>query len=116
MLDRESGQPDQRGHAPIPHELQRPAHLELFDVLGEVAAGHALVHVLVAREVVELLDPCLDIVPQHAFPLGDAREVDVLDDRLVRIDRSISSRDAEVSLSLQDSEPELPLQDDLVLG
>ncbi len=55
------------------------ANLHLLDVLGQVATGHALVDVLVARERVELLDAGLHIVAGDAFALGDGVEVDLVD-------------------------------------
>ena len=39
----------ERGDHPDADELERLADLQLLDVLGEVAAGHALVDVLVRR-------------------------------------------------------------------
>ena len=65
------------------NQLQRPADLQLLNVFGEVAARHALVHMLVARERVELLDAGLDVVAQHPFARGDRRQVDVVEHPLV---------------------------------
>jgi len=45
--------------------------LELFDVLGEVTGGHAFVDVLVAGEVVELLDAGFDIMTCDALAFGN---------------------------------------------
>ena len=64
-----------------PHQLQRLAHLQLLDVLGQVAAGHALVDVLVPGQRGELLDPRLDVVPGDPLARGDGVEVDVVDHR-----------------------------------
>ena len=57
------------------------ADLQLLDVLGEVAAGQALVHVLVPGERVELLDARLDVVPGDPLAGGDGVEVHLVDDR-----------------------------------
>ena len=81
VADRPLGQPSDDGHAVRKDQLKRPADLQLLNVFGEVATRHALVHMLVARQRVELLDAGLDVVAQHAFPRGDRRQVDVVETR-----------------------------------
>ena len=39
-------------------------------------------HLLEAGKRIELLDPRLDVMPGDLLPLGDARQVDLVDDRL----------------------------------
>ena len=89
VLDGERGQPGQRGDHPVPDQLQRGPDLELLDVLGEVAGGHPLVDVLVPGERAELLDPGLHVVPGDPLPLGDRRQVDLVDHPLVRLDDAV---------------------------
>ena len=62
-LTRQAGQMDQRRDDPGADEPERAEHLVLLDVLGEVAAGHALVHVLMPGQRVELFDARLHVVP-----------------------------------------------------
>ncbi|COW34119.1 Uncharacterised protein [Mycobacterium tuberculosis] len=50
------------------NHFQRPPNLQLLHVLGQVAAGHPLVHVLMTGQCVEFLDAGLDIVAQHPLP------------------------------------------------
>ena len=73
VADRPLGQPGHHSHAVCENQLKRLADLQLLNVFGEVATRHALVHVLVACERVELLDAGLDVVAQHAFARGDRR-------------------------------------------
>ena len=97
-------------------QLQRGADLQLLDVLGEVARGHALVDVLVAGERVELLDARLHVVPGDPLARGDRGEVDLVEDRLVGLDDAVGDVDAEVALGPQHREPQLPLEHDLCSG
>ena len=71
VSDREVGQPGEHRHHPGTDQLQRLQHLHLLDVLGQIAAGHALVDVFMADQPVELLDPGLDVVPGDPLPIGD---------------------------------------------
>ena len=87
VLGGQPGQPGQRGDRAVADQLERRAHLQLLDVLGEVAAGHALVDVLVTGQRAELLDPRLHVVPRDGLAAPDRVEVDVVDDLLVRLDR-----------------------------
>ena len=95
---------------------QRQPDLQLLDVLGEVAAGQALVHVLVAGEGVELLDARLDVVPGDPLAGGDGVEVHPVDDALVVGDHAVRYVDPQVALGSQHGEPQPALQNDLVLG
>ena len=116
VLGGEPGETGQRRDRPDAEQPQRGQHLELLDVLGEVARGHALVDVLVPGEGGELLDPRLHVVPGHPLPRRDAVEVDLVDDLLVGLDDAVGHVDAEVALGLQHRDPEPALEHDLVLG
>ena len=77
VLGGAAGQAGEDGDGAVAHVLQRQPDLQLLDVLGEVAAGHALVDVLVPRQRGELLDARLDVVAGDALAGGDGGEVDV---------------------------------------
>jgi hypothetical protein len=94
-------------------ELERAPHLQLLDVLGEVPAGHALVHMLVAGEGVELLDAGLDVVAGDALTRSDRRQVDVLQHPLVVGDHAVGHVHTQFRLGPQHREPQPPLGDDL---
>ena len=72
--------------------------------------------VLVPRQGGELLDAGLHVVAGDPLARGDGVEVHLLDDRLVGLDDAVGDVDAEVALGLQHRDPELALEDDLVLG
>ena len=110
------GEAHERGHEAIADEFEGLADLHLLDVLGEVAAGHALVDVLVAGEVGELLDAGLDVVFRDALALGDGVEVDVVEDALVVGDHTVGDGDAQVVLGLEDGQPQAPFGLDLADG
>ena len=116
VADRPLGQPSDDGHAVRKDKLKRPADLQLLNVFGEVAARHALVHMLVARERVELLDAGLDVVAQHAFPRGDRRQVDVVQNSLIVGDHAFGHIDAQLGLRPQHRQPQPAFGDDLGLG
>ena len=92
------GQAAHRGDGTVAHQLERAHHLELLDVLREIAARHALVDVLVAGEGVELLDAGLHVVAGDALAVGDRVQVDLLEHRLVRLDHTVRYVDPQVSL------------------
>ena len=114
-----AGQPGEDGDRAVAHVFERQPDLQLFDVLGEVAAGHALVDVLVPGERAELLDPRLDVVAGDAFAGGDGGEVDcsdaTVDDALVVRDHAVGHGDAEVALGGEHGDPQPPLQHHLGL-
>ena len=87
VLGRAAGQPGEQRDGPVADVLQRQPDLQLLDVLGEVAAGHPLVHVLVPGQRAELLDARLDVVAGDPLAGRDGGEVDLLDDALVVRDR-----------------------------
>ena len=115
MLGGQPGEPGQGRDAAVAQELQRLLDLQLLDVLGQVAGGHALVDVLVAGEGAELLDPRLHVVAGDPLAGGDRVEVDLVDHVLVGLDHAVRHLDAEVALRLEHRDPELPLEHDLVL-
>jgi len=92
------------------------AHLELLDVLGQVARRHAHVDVLVPGQGVELLDPGLHVVLRDPFALGDRRQVDLVDHAAVVLQRSGRDVQAQRHLRRRDGQPEPPLHHDLRLG
>ena len=83
VAHRALGQPRHHRDAVRENEFQRSADLQLLNVFREVPARHALVHMLVAGQRVELLDARLDVVAQHPLALGDRGEIDVVDHPLV---------------------------------
>ena len=66
-----------RGDGLVADDEQRAVDLELLDVFRQVAGGHALVDLLVAGEVVELLDARLHVVAGHSFARHDGGEIDL---------------------------------------
>jgi hypothetical protein len=87
----------------------------LLDVLGEIPAGHALVHVLVPGQRVELLDPRLHVVPGDPLAGRDRLQVDLLQHPPVVLDHAVRDVDPELLLRPQDGKPQLPFEHDLVL-
>ena len=116
MLGGEPSEADERSDGPVADQLERAAYLQLLDVLGQVAGGHALVNVLMTGEGGELLDARLHVVAGDPLASRDRVEVDGVDDPLVGLDHAVGHVDAEVALRLEDGDPELSLEDDLVLG
>lgn len=90
--------------------------LKLFDILGEVAGGHALVDLLVAGEVVKLFNAGFDVMSRDALALGNGGEVDLVDDLFVSGNCAGRDFEAEVGLSLHDRNPELAFKDDAAFG
>ena len=97
------------------HEFQRAADLQLLNVFGEIAARHALVHMLVTGERVELLDAGLDVVAQHPLARGDRRQVDVVEHALVVVHHTVRHGDTQLGLRAQHRQPQLTLGDNLGL-
>ena len=87
MLGGELTESRQGRDHPHPHELERLTDLQLLDVLGQVAAGHALVDVFFAGQRSELLDPRLHVVAGYPLARRDRLQVDLVDDRFVGGDR-----------------------------
>ena len=116
MLGGESREAGQGRHGAAAQQLEGRADLQLLDVLGQVAAGHALVDVLVPGQRRELLDPRLDVVAGDPLAGRDRVEVDLVDDVAVGLDDPVGYVDAEVALRLQHGDPEPAFEDDLVLG
>ena len=116
VLGGQLAEPRQGGDHPHPHQLQRLPDLQLLDVLGQVAAGHALVDVFLAGQRTELLDPRLHVVAGDPLTSGDRFQIDLVDHCFVRSDRRLWDVDSELALRLHHRDPELPLRDHLVLG
>jgi hypothetical protein len=74
------------------------------------------VHVLVTGEGAELLDPGLHVVQRHPFACRDRLQVNLVDHSFVVGDHPVGHVDAELRLRPEHGEPQLPLQDHLVLG
>ena len=96
-------------------QFQRLAHLELLHIFGQVARGHPLVDLLVARQRIELLNACLHVVASDLLALRDRVQVDLVDDLLVVLDSALGDLDTEFLLGLEHCDPQLALKDDLVL-
>ena len=88
----------------------------MLDIFGEVARGHALVHLLVTGEAVELLDARLHIVAGDPFAFHDRAGVDLILHLFVSGDRFGGDVEAEVALGLHHGDPELAFEDDAALG
>ncbi len=91
------------------------ANLQLFDILGEVADCHSLVDVLVPCQCRELLDPRLHVVAGTPRVLRSTRGPRCRR-RPGTSMTAVEDVEPEVTLRLQHSEPQLPLEDDFVLG
>ena len=100
----------------VTHEQQGLADEHLLDVFGEIAAGEALVDVLVPGEGIELLDARLDVMARDPLAPGDRGEVDVVDHAGVVGDDAVGDVDAEIGLGVKDREPESSLGGNPVLG
>ncbi len=100
-------------HEAAPDELERPADLHLLDILGDVAAGQALVDVLVAGQRGELLDARLDVVAGRALTCRNRLQVDGAQDALIVLDDTVRYVDPEVSLGPQNRQPQLAFGDHL---
>ena len=115
MLGGPLGQAGEGGDHPVADERERGPHLELLDVLGEVARRHPGVDPLVAGQGRELLDAGLHVVAGDPLPGLDARQVDLVDHRHVVVDHVERQVEAEVVLGPQHRHPQLPLEHHLVL-
>ena len=102
-------------HGLIAHQLQRTAYLQLLHILCEIAAGHALVNMLIASQGVELLDAGLHIMAGHPLPLRDRRQIHVVDHVLVGSDCLHRNIHPEILLGFHHGNPQLALHDDFRL-
>ena len=116
VLDGQLSEPSERRDGFVTNQQQRLPDLQLLDVFGQVARGHALVDVLVSRERVELLDACLHVVAGDPFTLGDRCQVHVVGRSFVRADGVVRDVDAEFALCLEYSDPQLPSSRTLFSG
>ena len=116
VLHGQGAQACERSNDLVAHEQQRLADEHLLDVFGEIAAGEALVDVLVPGEGIELLDARLDVMARDPLAPGDRGEVDVVDHAGVVGDDAVGDVDAEIGLGVKDREPESSLRRDPVLG
>ena len=98
---------DARDHGDglIPDDFQRGVDLQLLHVLGEIAAGHALVDVLVAGQCIEFFDAGLHIVAGDALALSNGFEVYVLDNGLIRANGLGGDVHAQVLLGVHHGDP-----------
>ncbi len=115
-LDGAAGEGGEGGEAFFPHFQQGAEDLELLDIFGEVAAGHAFVDVLVPGQLAEFLDARLHIVAGDALALHDGGEKDLVLHGLVSLDDAFRHGDAELALAFEHGDPVVALQADLALG
>jgi len=97
-------------------QLERAEDLELLDRLREVAAGEALVDMLVAGEGAELVDARLHVVAGRLLADADGFEVHLVLHALVGGDRLGGDVQPEVALGLHDGDPVLALEDHAAAG
>ena len=71
--------------------------------------------VLSASQVAELFNAGLHIVASNTLTGGNGVEVNLIDDLLIRLDSALRHLNSAGDLSLQNGNPELALEDDLVL-
>ena len=93
-------------------DLESAVDLELLDILGEVAARHAFVNVLVSGEVAELLDASLHIMAGDPLAGVDGSEVDLINDTLVGGDGLGRNVESEIALCFHHRDPELAFETD----
>ena len=107
---------DQRSDAFGLDDLQRAEDLQLLHVLGQVTTGHALVQMLMARKIAELLNARLHIMPSDALTLHDRLQIDLVLHPLVALDHTVWHRNAEIRLALQHRDPVVTFQPDFALA
>ena len=115
LLSKRGEASEERNETVVDH-AKRTTHLELLDVLGEVARGHTSVDVLMACERAELIDPSFDIVTGDGLASGDRVEIDLLTHRFVGGNRVVGNVDAERALCPHHRDPQFALEHDLALG
>ena len=111
-----AGDACEHGHGLAADFEQGAEDLELLDILREVAAGHALVDVLVAGEIAKLLDACLHIVTGDALTLHDGGDVDLILHLFVGLDHAVGHGDAEITLAFEHGDPVIAFEPDFALG
>jgi hypothetical protein len=77
---RESGK---RCYEAITNEHKGAPNLELFNVFRKIPRGHSFVNLLVSGKFAKLLDSRFHVVTRKSLALGDAVEVDLIDDARV---------------------------------
>ena len=105
-----AGDASEHGHRLAADFEQGAEDLELLHILGEVAAGHALVDVLVPGEIAKLLDTRLHVVTGHTLTLHDGGHVDLVLHLFVGLDHAIWHGDAEIALAFEHGDPVIALQ------
>ena len=105
----------QHGHGLVADNLHAAPYLQLLHVLREVTAGHALVDVLVAGEVAELLDAGLHIMAGDALAVVNGLNINAALHALVSVDGLLRNVQPQVLLRLHHGDPELALQHDSAL-
>ncbi len=110
------GEGGEGGDGFVPDDVEGTEDLQLLDVLGEVAAGHAFVDVLMASEVAELFDAGFDVVAGDALALHDGGDVDLFEDGFVGFDDASGDGLAEVALGFEDGDPVLAFEADFAFG
>lgn len=99
-----------------PDDLEGAVDLELLDILGEVAAGHAFVNVFVAGEFAKLFDASFHIVAGDALTFVDGGEIDFGDDSFIIGDGFFRNGEAKISLGFHDGDPEFAFEADFSFG
>ena len=105
----------QHRHRLVADDVHGAPDLQLLHILRQVAAGHALVDVLMAGQVAELLDAGLHIVAGHTLAGVDALHIHLPLHALIGINRLLRNIQPQVLLGLHHRNPELTLQHNATL-
>ena len=100
----------ERGYRLCAHYFQRFVNLQLFHAFGEVAAGHSLVDMLVARKLAKFLDSRLDVVPRDFLALVDFVDADICFDPFVGVDSLLRNVETEFLLRFHDRNPQIAFE------